>query len=71
MYNFVFFDLETTGLYNSNPDIVQVNEYKLPLNCETFSTLSNKGDQIGRITAYWATFYFGPFLGNYRSSPHF
>jgi len=31
-YNFVFFDLETTGLYNSNPDIVQVRQKILGLN---------------------------------------
>jgi DNA polymerase III epsilon subunit-like protein len=26
-YRFVFFDLETSGLYNSNPDIIQVGLY--------------------------------------------
>jgi hypothetical protein len=29
---------------------------------------TKQGDQIGQIFSFWATFYFGQFLDNYKSS---
>jgi hypothetical protein len=36
-----------------------------------FHVLHQQGDQIGRIFAQWAIFYFKQILENYKSRPHF